>query len=126
MLIQRSSVTQLSLIPLILSVSLQDTITVTQNQATPDFPDTISFHLEASSPAEIDSVELEVRTDALACGQSATRIVPDDFQAGQSVSVDWIWELRRTGAVPPGATVSWRWVIGAGAETYTTPEEQLV
>lgn len=114
------------LTPLILSVFLQSNITVTQNQATPDFPDTIAFHLEANSPAEIDSVELLVRTDALACGGSATRIIPDDFQPGRTVSVDWTWELRRTGAHPPGTTVWWQWVIGSGGETLRTPEEQLV
>lgn len=114
------------LVPLVISIVLQSNITVTQNQATPNFPDAISFHLEANSAAEIDSVALEVRTDALACGESATRVVPDDFQPGQSVAVDWTWELRRTGALPPGTTVWWQWAISAGGETVTTPEEQLV
>lgn len=114
------------LTPLILSIFLQNGITVTQNQAMPDFPDAIDFHLEANSPVEIESVELEVRTDALACGESATRIIPDDFQPGKSITVDWTWELRRTGALPPGTTVWWQWVLVAGGDTIMTPEEQLV
>ncbi len=76
-------------------------IEVTRNQASARFPEAITFHLAASSPATIESVELEFGTDAQACGESVARIVPEDFSAGTSIATEWTWDLRQTGALPP-------------------------
>ncbi|MBN1430364.1 MAG: hypothetical protein JXB07_18485 [Anaerolineae bacterium] len=127
MMLQRFFSVRCGLVSLVLSAFLQAGFTVVDNRATLDFPNAIDFHLEATSQAEIVSARLEIRTDALACGESATQIVPDDFTPGQSVTVDWRWELRRTGALPPGTLVWWRWILqDAGGEQYETPEEQLI
>jgi len=101
-------------------------IEVTRNEASARFPEAITFHLAASSPASIESVELEFGTDAQACGESIARIVPEDFAPGKSVATEWTWDLRRTGAVPPGTTIWWRWILRAGGEEQTTPDESLV
>jgi hypothetical protein len=126
MILQRLFSLRWVLATLMLSAFLQSDITIVKNTAVLDYPGSIAFHLEATSPTEITSAQLEVRTDALACGQSATRIVPDDFTPGKSITVDWTWELRRTGALPPGTTVWWRWTLQeAGGGEFETPEEQL-
>jgi hypothetical protein len=36
-------------------------------------------------------------------------------------------DLRQTGAIPPGTTVWWRWIVrAAGGEEVTTPDQKLV
>jgi hypothetical protein len=102
-------------------------IEVSRNQAEARFPDAITFYLAASSPDSIESVELEFGTDAAACGESIARIVPEDFLPGTAIATEWTWDLRRTGPLPPGTTVWWRWILrdGSGAEV-TTPDLSLV
>ena len=101
-------------------------IEVTRNDAQARCPETITFHLAASASNTIGTVELEFGTDAQACGESISRIVPGDFQRGSTVTTEWTWDLRRTGALPPGTTVWWRWILRdvSGAELIT-PDQQL-
>jgi hypothetical protein len=82
--------------------------------------------LSATSGVQIESVGLEFGTDALACGQGVTRAVPEEFSAGTSVEVEWIWNLRRTGPLPPGTNIWWRWVLSdASGEVLVTPKQNL-
>ncbi|MEW6566723.1 MAG: peptidase MA family metallohydrolase [Chloroflexota bacterium] len=86
-------------------------IDITRNEAIPDFPREIRFVLEASSASTIESAELEFGTEALACGQATTRAFPEDFTPSNVIRVEWLWDLRRTGALPPGTVVWWRWTV---------------
>ena len=102
-------------------------IEVTRNEASARFPEAITFYLAASSPAAIESVELEFGTDARACGDSIARIVPEAFAPGTSITTEWTWDFRRTGALPPGTAVWWRWKLhAAGGEEQTTPDQSLL
>ena len=102
-------------------------IEVSRNEASARFPEAITFYLAASAPDSIESVELEFGTDAQACGESIARIIPEDFAPGASVVTEWTWDLRRTGAVPPGTTIWWRWIVrAAGGEEITTPDQTLL
>jgi hypothetical protein len=107
---------------------LQTGIDVERNEAIASFPEAIDFHLSATSGAVIESVEIEFGTDALACGESVTRALPDeeDFSPGTSIEAEWQWNLRETGAFPPGTMVWWRWVIeDSSGETLVTPRQEL-
>jgi hypothetical protein len=99
------------------------TINILHNEAIPNFPGEIQFALSAQGEEVIDSVQLEFGTDALTCGGSINRAIPEDFTEGTSVDVEWTWNLRRTGPIPPGTTVWWRWILedstGNNAETPT-------
>ena len=105
----------------------QGQIEVTRNEAAVLFPEAITFHLAASSSTAIESVELEFGTDAQACGESIARVVPETFAPGTSIATEWTWDLRRTGALPPGTTIWWRWILRtAGGDELTTPDLSLV
>jgi hypothetical protein len=115
------------LVSLFVLPSIQTGVTINENYATVTLPTSIDFHLDASSDVPIQLVELEFRTDALVCGESASEVVPDEFTVGQSITADWTWDLRRTGSLPLGTTVSWRWVLYTEAgERIDTPEQQIV
>ena len=106
---------------------LRADITVTKNQAIPSFPREIQFILSANSETEIVSVELEFGTDALTCGQSTSRIIPEEFESGTSIEVEWVWNLRQTGSNPPGTKVWWRWrMTDAAGELHVTPEKEII
>ena len=101
-------------------------ITVLRDEAVARYPETIEFHLSAASSAEIDWVELSFETDALTCGEAATRAYPEDFVASNEVEVEWTWNLRQAGSLPPGTAITWHWTLRdtVGAEV-VTPEQSL-
>ena len=112
---------------MVLSLSFQSGIGVTRNQAVPSYPESILFQLSAESDLEIESAELEFGTDALSCGETTARAVPDDFTPANNVEVEWDWNLRRTGTLPPGTTVWWRWILrDAAGNTLETPIQHLI
>ena len=86
-----------------------------------DFPDQIVFSLQASSDVEVEVVELEYGLTRKACAADVNRVVPEDFEVDVIVDVSWTWNMRRTGSLPPGARLWWRWhlVDSAGREVRT-------
>jgi hypothetical protein len=127
MKISRKILILMSLLMVAMSSAPQNTITVQENWAEVSFPESITFHLEAKSSSEIASVRLEFGTDALACGESVSRAIPEDFEPDTEIAVEWVWNLRRSGATPPGTDVWWRWILEneAGAEV-ETPVQRLI
>src|SRR5688572_7768106 len=115
------------MLPFLLGAFLQTNVTVLENSAESAFPEAVRFHLEAESDVSIQSVELEFRTDALSCGDGLTSSTPEDFTGGTTITADWTWEFRRTGPIPPGTTITWRWVLYGedGEIVYTTDEQSL-
>ena len=112
--------------PAALLLLLQPGLNVTANTATVSFPASIDFHLAATSPSPVTSAEIEVKTGALTCGGGSTRAAPDKFTAGADLTADWTWELRQTGALPPGTVVSWSWdAHTADGQTLSTQEQQV-
>jgi len=105
----------------------QITITVQENRADISFPETITFQLQAYSSTKIASIRLEFGTDALACGESVSRAIPEDYEPDTEIAVEWVWNLRRSGSVPPGTEVWWRWVLeNEAGEKIETPVQRLI
>lgn len=117
----------LSLLAVALSQAPLNAITVQENKAEINFPETITFSLEANSSSTITAVRLEFGTDALACGESVSRAIPDDFEPNTEIDVEWAWNLRRTGAAPPGTEIWWRWILeNEAGEEIETPTQRLI
>jgi hypothetical protein len=96
------------------------------NSAVGSFPEAITFHLIAEIPAPADFIELEYSVDRSACTRTSVRAVAeilDDGQDSGQVEAEWVWDLYRFGALPPGARLWWRWQVKtAGGKTWTTPQ----
>jgi hypothetical protein len=75
------------------------------------FPDEIEFHLVASSDVDVVSVVLEFGVDLTSCGADVTHAIPEEFTPAKQIETSWIWNMRRTGSLPPGARLWWRWNI---------------
>jgi hypothetical protein len=96
------------------------------DQATLTFPESALFQAEFTSVTDINSVVLEYGVDQLTCGTVEAKAFPT-FTAGTSVSVEWTWEMRQSGSVPPGATIWWRWqVTNTGGEHYNTSKKTIL
>jgi hypothetical protein len=86
-----------------------------------DFPNQIIFSLQAQSDATVEVVELEYGLKESACTTNLNRVVPDDYERDVKVNISWTWNMRRTGSLPPGARIWWRWhlVDASGRELRT-------
>ena len=91
---------------------------VTDDKVTINFPNTATFSATLKGNSNINSVVLEYGTDQLTCGKVTAKAFPQ-FTPGNSVNVEWTWDMRQSGSLPPGATIWWRWryTDESGAET---------
>lgn len=104
-------------------------------QTTPEFqrddvkvayPDEIRFNLEFQSSGEVKRVTLLYATNAQTCQNASARQSVDFETTGGKTTVEWIWKLRDTGGLPPGAQLTWQWeVVTSAGETFTSPSRQL-
>lgn len=81
---------------------------VTNDQPVIQFPNTITFRAKITGNDNITSVVLEYGSEQLTCGDVVAKAFPE-FTPGKSVDVQWTWDMRQSGSLPPGATIWWRW-----------------
>jgi hypothetical protein len=81
------------------------------------FPETATFSATLSSTFEITSVILEYGNEQQTCGEVIAKAFPP-FAPDHAVNVEWTWEMRQSGSLPPGASIWWRWryTDASGAE----------
>ena len=82
------------------------------------YPNELEFNLSARSDSEIREALLYYSF----AGQPAKTSVRPEFTPGQEVTVQWIWNTKRTFA-PPATDVTYYWTLknAAGIEASTTP-----
>lgn len=88
----------------------QAPISVLESRAQADFPQTITFHLRAESQAPITKIALRYEAQRVRCAPVTSEVWPQ-FSPGTKVETSWTWTMRRTGGLPPGARVSYSWLI---------------
>ena len=98
---------------------------VTDDQAVIKFPIAVTFSAQINSTANITSVVLEYGTDQLTCGEVLAKAFPA-FTPGTSVDVEWTWEMRQSGSLPPGATIWWRWRYTDASGKETLSDQQTI
>ena len=88
------------------------------------FPDLLTFNVRAESPAQIDRIRLRYEVDKMTYAPSFAEAWPD-IQPGKDVSASWSWDMRK-GSLPPGAKITYWWVIeDTAGNSLTTPKETL-
>lgn len=78
------------------------------NQAMLNFPNTVTFQAQLTAETNIQSVILEYGTTQLTCGEVVAKAFPR-FSPGKNITVEWTWDMRQSGSIPPGANLWWRW-----------------
>lgn len=89
-----------------------------------EFPDSITFNIEAESDAEISKIILRYRVDRLNLFP-VTNVAFPEFEPGNSVKTGWTWDMKKSGGLPPGAGLEYWWSIEdvQGNSVETSPAE---
>ena len=101
-------------------------VTITSNRALTDFPNTIAFALDGSSTVPVASINLEYGTDKRSIVGEVSRVEPE-YAPEVKIRTSYVWEMKKTGSLPPGARVWWRWrITDEDNRTYVTPRQTIV
>jgi hypothetical protein len=99
---------------------------ITKTTIEAEFPAYINFMVEASASAEITDISLHYRV----IHDSYARVVSEGkpiFISAAAVSATWIWDMRRSGGLPPGTAVEYWWTVtdAAGKSATSVPETYI-
>lgn len=97
----------------------------TADRATISFPQQVTYSATLASGAPITKVVLEYGSEQLNCGHVIGKAFPE-FTSALVVSVEWTWDMRQSGSLPPGATLWWRWRYEDESGAQFVTEEQNV
>jgi hypothetical protein len=99
---------------------------VQTDRVTYNFPESLTFDASFTADTTITGITLEYGVEQQTCG-TVIPLVEPQFTPGTNVSVNWQWEMRQSGSLPPGAKLWWRWVITEVDGTITrTPTQTAV
>lgn len=97
-----------------------DELAVTQSSAEMDFPMRLIFNISAAGSVDITDIRLSYVVNRL----EHARIVSEirvGFTPSPAVTAQWVWDMRKTGGLPPGSSVDYWWqVTDSGGEQVTT------
>src|SRR5574341_1459091 len=97
----------------------------TNDKPTLDFPNSITFQATITAPAKITSIMLEYGDQEETCGQVIAKAFPQ-FTPGTTVNVEWTWDMRQSGSLPPGAQIWWRWRYTDATGKETVSDQKTV
>jgi len=97
-------------------------LTVLDNSAEADFPYKLNFSLSAESDVDITDIRLHYSVDR----KSYARVTSEayiEFVPDTGVDVEWAWDMRKTGGLPPGTNVRYWWTLedSGGTKIETVP-----
>ena len=85
-----------------------------RQSATVDFPLSLTFRLEASEPLEITQATVRFQVEERSCARVESTGYAE-LQSQTPRSAQWTWDMRKTGGLPPGAVVHYRWEVTDGS-----------
>ncbi|MFC2010962.1 peptidase MA family metallohydrolase [Chloroflexota bacterium] len=102
-----------SLLLLLLSpglVQAQGGVTIAGNSASAEFPANLHFNLSAKSDSNITDIRLHYTIDHESYSQVISEVYLE-FVPDTTVDVQWAWDMRKTGGLPPGSNVTHWWTV---------------
>jgi hypothetical protein len=105
-------------------VSAAGDIKLTGSGTRIDFPGAITFNIKAESSAPINRIRLRYEVNKSLYVPAYAEAWPE-FTSSKNVSAKWTWDTR-TDLIPPGAQITYWWVIEDNAgNKLTTPRETV-
>ncbi len=106
------------------AVAQEEFTTAIQNDATINFPESVDFVLEWPADADIISAVLHYDVDKVSCLEAAAQVPVDLVTNTDSILAEWTWVMGRSGNPPPGAELSWYWMLtDADGNVRQTPRQ---
>ncbi len=91
-------------------VQAQSGLTILDSSAQAEFPSRLSFNLAAQSDVNITDIRLCYTVERASFAQ-VTSEVYIEFAPATTVDVEWTWDMRKTGGLPPGSSVDYWWAV---------------
>ena len=112
-MVAQSVVTCILIIFIQITGQIVDNFQVQDNRAIVNFPETIDFVLTLSTDIPVKRITLIYGTNAASCSHGGAR-QPQAFDSDTVIEIEWEWDLKRSGSLPPGAEIWWQWEIEDG------------
>ena len=80
-----------------------------------EFPDAITFNLEAQSGTDINNIVLQHKVEKISFTSLVSEARPE-FTPASEVKTSWTWDMRKA-SLPPGADIEYRWIIEDAARS---------
>lgn len=107
-------------------VMAQSGFQILSDEALLEFPERVTFQAEFSSSAKITAITLEYGVDQLTCGSVVAKAFPL-FTPGNTLVVQWTWEMLQSGSIPPGGKLWWQWrVTDESGARFTSPKQTIL
>ena len=84
--------------------------TILDSSVQVDFPSKLSFSLSAENEVNIIDIRLHYTVDRVSLAQ-VTSEVYIEFVPAITVDAEWVWDMRKTGGLPPGSSVEYWWTV---------------
>lgn len=97
-------------------------LTVLDSSVQAEFPSKLTFNLSVESNANITDIRLYYTVDRTSIARVTSEVYLE-FEPADKVDVEWPWDMRDTGGLPPGAIVDYWWKVkdAGGNMVETTP-----
>ncbi len=92
------------------SVQAGDGLAILDSSAEAEFPLKLNFNLSAESDVNITDVRLHYTVDRASFAQ-VTSEVYIEFVPATTVDAGWVWDMRKTGGLPPRSIVEYWWTV---------------
>ena len=97
-------------------------LAVSDISAQVNFPASITFSITAESDVSITDIRLHYSVEHMAHAQVIAEVYIN-FVPAKSVKAQWVWDMRRTGGLPPGSMVNYWWTVtDAGGKRIDTEQ----
>jgi hypothetical protein len=101
-------------------------ITISSNKATFEFPNSVTFAVSGSSALPVANITLEYGTYEHSIIEEVTRVQPA-FNPGSAINSSYIWDMRKTGSLPPKAEIWYQWRFQDDSKReFITPKSNVV
>ncbi len=91
-------------------VQAQSGLRITDTSIEAVFPLKLSFNISVESDADITDIRLHYRVERRHL-VDVTSEAYLEFTPSRTVEVNWDWDMRRTGGLPPGTSIEYWWTV---------------
>jgi hypothetical protein len=91
-------------------VQADSELSVLTSSAEMDFPSRLIFSVSAESDVNISDIRLHYRVDRMEHALITSEVYIE-FTPATQVSEQWVWDMRKTGGLPPGSSVDYWWTV---------------
>jgi hypothetical protein len=101
-------------------VSAGNSLAIVESSVDVNFPASLTFNITAASDVNITDIRLHYIVDRMTHAKIVSEI-PVQITPANSVTTQWVWDMRMSGGMPPGSSIDYWWTVSdAGGEKLVT------